>query len=114
MSPDVTLAVLLGVLGLLVGSFLNVCIHRLPRDQSVAFPASHCPSCERPLRWYHNVPVVSWLALGGRGALDERDGVHLGRTQGPLTGARGCPGSASIVTAAFSAVKARNVVPWTP
>jgi leader peptidase (prepilin peptidase) / N-methyltransferase len=59
-------AVLLGVLGLLVGSFLNVCIYRLPRDVSVAFPASHCPSCERPLRWYHNVPVVSWLFLGGR------------------------------------------------
>jgi len=56
----------LGILGLLVGSFLNVCIYRLPRDLSVSFPASHCPSCERPLRWYHNVPVVSWLVLGGR------------------------------------------------
>jgi leader peptidase (prepilin peptidase) / N-methyltransferase len=59
-------AVMLGVMGLLVGSFLNVCIYRLPRDLSVAFPASHCPSCEQPLRWYHNVPVASWLALGGR------------------------------------------------
>jgi leader peptidase (prepilin peptidase)/N-methyltransferase len=66
MTPEVTSAVLLGVLGLLVGSFLNVCIYRLPRDLSVAFPASHCPSCERPLRWYHNVPVVSWIVLGGR------------------------------------------------
>jgi leader peptidase (prepilin peptidase)/N-methyltransferase len=59
-------AAVLGVMGLLVGSFLNVCIYRLPLDLSVAFPASHCPSCEHPLRWYHNVPVASWLALGGR------------------------------------------------
>lgn len=64
--PPLLLAVPLGVLGLLVGSFLNVCIHRLPRDLSVVFPASHCPTCEAPLRWYHNLPVVSWLALGGR------------------------------------------------
>ena len=56
----------LGVLGLLVGSFLNVCIHRLPRDQSVVSPPSHCPACGTPLRWYHNVPVVSWLVLGRR------------------------------------------------
>ena len=66
MSPEVARLVLLGVLGLLVGSFLNVCIHRLPRDLSVLFPASHCPSCETPLRWYHNVPVFSWLLLGRR------------------------------------------------
>ncbi|MGV3520010.1 prepilin peptidase [Luteitalea sp.] len=66
MSPDLGLLVVLGVLGLLVGSFLNVCIYRLPRDRSVVFPASHCPSCEHPLRWYHNVPVISWLLLGGR------------------------------------------------
>jgi leader peptidase (prepilin peptidase)/N-methyltransferase len=65
-TPEVMTAVLLGVVGLLVGSFLNVCIYRLPRDLSIAFPASHCPSCERPLRWYHNVPVVSWIVLGGR------------------------------------------------
>ena len=66
MTPEVMTAVMLGVMGLLVGSFLNVCIYRLPRDLSVALPASHCPSCEQPLRWYHNVPVASWLALGGR------------------------------------------------
>lgn len=64
--PPFPLVCLVTVLGLLVGSFLNVCIHRLPRDLSVAFPASHCPSCEAPLRWYHNVPVLSWLALRGR------------------------------------------------
>lgn len=52
--------------GLVVGSFLNVLIHRLPRGESVAFPGSHCPSCGAPIRAYDNVPVVSWLVLGGR------------------------------------------------
>lgn len=52
--------------GLLIGSFLNVVIHRIPRDESVAFPASHCPHCGRTLRWWENVPVVSWLLLRGR------------------------------------------------
>ena len=66
MTGDLAGLVVLGVLGLLVGSFLNVCIHRLPRDLSVIFPASHCPSCEHALSWYHNVPVVSWLWLRGR------------------------------------------------
>jgi leader peptidase (prepilin peptidase) / N-methyltransferase len=52
--------------GLVVGSFLNVCIFRLPRDQSLLWPASHCTSCNRRLSWFENVPVVAWLALGGR------------------------------------------------
>jgi leader peptidase (prepilin peptidase) / N-methyltransferase len=65
-TPDPLYLVILGVLGLLIGSFLNVCIHRLPRDQSVVSPGSRCPSCRRALRWYHNVPVMSWLALRGR------------------------------------------------
>jgi leader peptidase (prepilin peptidase)/N-methyltransferase len=54
------------VLGLLVGSFLNVCIYRLPRRESLNWPGSHCTSCNRPLSWYENVPLVSWLMLGGR------------------------------------------------
>jgi leader peptidase (prepilin peptidase) / N-methyltransferase len=54
------------VLGLSVGSFLNVCIYRIPRRQSVAWPPSHCPRCRHPIAWYHNVPVVSYLALRGR------------------------------------------------
>ncbi len=58
--------VLLAVTGLAAGSFLNVCIHRLPRSQSVVCPASRCTACGRPLRWFENVPVVSWLALRGR------------------------------------------------
>jgi leader peptidase (prepilin peptidase)/N-methyltransferase len=60
------LSVLLGVLGLVVGSFLNVCIYRLPRRESINWPGSHCTSCNRPLSWYENVPIVSWLALRGR------------------------------------------------
>ncbi len=59
-------AVLAGILGLLIGSFLNVCIHRLPRDLSVIRPRSHCPECERPIAWYDNVPVVSYVLLGGK------------------------------------------------
>lgn len=56
---------LVGVLGLVVGSFLNVCIYRLPRRESVSWPGSRCTSCSRALSWYENLPVVSWLALRG-------------------------------------------------
>jgi leader peptidase (prepilin peptidase)/N-methyltransferase len=59
-------AVLLFGLGLVVGSFLNVCIYRLPREESIAWPASHCTTCNRTLRWYENVPVFSWAVLRGR------------------------------------------------
>jgi leader peptidase (prepilin peptidase)/N-methyltransferase len=54
------------VTGLLVGSFLNVCIYRLPRRESIVWPASHCTTCNRDLSWYENVPVISWLVLRGR------------------------------------------------
>ena len=57
---------LLGVLGLLVGSFLNVCIYRLPRRETILWGRSHCPSCGRQIRAWENVPVVSWLWLRGR------------------------------------------------
>ena len=60
------LAALLGLLGLVVGSFLNVCIYRLPRRESVNWPGSHCTSCNRALSWYENVPIISWLVLRGR------------------------------------------------
>lgn len=63
---SVWLAVLLGLLGLIVGSFLNVCIYRLPRRESVNWPGSHCTACSRPLSWYENVPIISWLVLRGR------------------------------------------------
>jgi leader peptidase (prepilin peptidase)/N-methyltransferase len=54
------------VLGLIVGSFLNVCIYRLPRRESIVWPASHCTTCQRRLRGIENIPVVSWVALRGR------------------------------------------------
>jgi leader peptidase (prepilin peptidase)/N-methyltransferase len=59
-------AALAAVLGALVGSFLNVVAHRLPRGESVNRPRSRCPSCETPIRAIDNVPVLSWLLLRGR------------------------------------------------
>lgn len=58
-----TLVVLWGALW---GSFANVVIARVPRGKSIAFPASHCPECETPIRWYDNLPIVSWFVLRGR------------------------------------------------
>ncbi len=56
----------LGAFGLCIGSFLNVCIYRLPRGESVAFPGSRCPSCGNAIHWYDNVPVASYVVLGGK------------------------------------------------
>jgi leader peptidase (prepilin peptidase)/N-methyltransferase len=58
--------ILLGVFGLMIGSFLNVCISRLPAGESVVMPRSHCRSCGAPIRPFDNVPVLSFLILGGR------------------------------------------------
>lgn len=54
------------VLGLLFGSFLNVCISRLPRNESIVHPRSHCPQCGATIRWYDNIPVINWFLLRGR------------------------------------------------
>jgi leader peptidase (prepilin peptidase)/N-methyltransferase len=52
--------------GAVIGSFLNVCIYRLPREESVAWPASHCPACRQAIAFYDNIPIVSYLILQGR------------------------------------------------
>jgi len=54
------------IVGSMVGSFLNVVIHRLPLEESVVFPSSHCPKCAKSIAWYDNIPLVSYLALGAR------------------------------------------------
>lgn len=59
-------AVFAGLLGLAIGSFLNVVVYRVPRGESVSHPRSRCPRCETPIAWYDNIPVASWLALGGK------------------------------------------------
>jgi len=63
---DPVLASSIFVFGLLFGSFLNVCIHRLPLGLSVVTPRSACPECKQPIAFYDNLPVLSWLILGGR------------------------------------------------
>ena len=57
---------LAGLVGLMIGSFLNVCTLRWPEDESVVFPGSHCPKCGEPIRWYDNVPVLGYVLLRGR------------------------------------------------
>ncbi len=61
-----TLIIFIFAFGACVGSFLNVVIYRMPRGESIAFPSSHCPKCGRGIRWYDNLPIISWLALRGR------------------------------------------------
>ncbi len=66
MAADAGLLLGAGVLGLCLGSFLNVCIFRLPHELSLVRPPSTCPRCNRPIAWRDNIPVVSWLLLKGR------------------------------------------------
>ncbi len=54
------------VFGAVIGSFLNVCIWRIPEGKSIVFPGSHCPSCGKPIRWTDNIPVLSYLLLRGK------------------------------------------------
>ncbi len=63
---QIFLVVLSFVVGAMVGSFLNVCVYRLPRNLSVVKPRSKCPRCEQSIAWYDNIPIVSWLALGAK------------------------------------------------
>lgn len=64
--PDLIAYIFVFIFGGLVGSFLNVVIHRVPREESVVFPNSRCPKCETAIKPYDNLPIVSWLILGGK------------------------------------------------
>jgi leader peptidase (prepilin peptidase)/N-methyltransferase len=64
--PHALYIVFFFALGACVGSFLNVVVWRLPRDESLVTPPSHCPKCNTPLRWYDNIPVFGWITLGGK------------------------------------------------
>lgn len=63
---EIVICVLAAVLGLCVGSFLNVVIYRVPLGMSIAMPPSHCPKCGERIRWYDNIPVLSYIILGGK------------------------------------------------
>jgi leader peptidase (prepilin peptidase)/N-methyltransferase len=64
--PQPLILVVAGILGAVIGSFLNVVIHRVPREESIVLPSSRCPSCGAEISFYDNVPVLSYLMLGGR------------------------------------------------
>jgi leader peptidase (prepilin peptidase) / N-methyltransferase len=66
MTPYLVFSLFALVTGLVVGSFLNVCICRMPKGESVVIPPSHCPQCDYRIRWYDNIPIVSYLLLRGR------------------------------------------------
>jgi len=66
MTPLSIPYLIVGVFGLILGSFLNVCIRRIPQRESIVTPRSHCPRCGRLIRWFDNIPVLSYLLLGGR------------------------------------------------
>jgi leader peptidase (prepilin peptidase)/N-methyltransferase len=66
MTPFLTLSIFALVTGMVVGSFLNVCICRMPKDESVVTPPSHCPACDYRIRWYDNIPLLSYLLLRGK------------------------------------------------
>jgi leader peptidase (prepilin peptidase) / N-methyltransferase len=60
------LAPILFLFGAIIGSFANVCIFRIPAEESIVFPGSRCPECKQPVAWYDNIPLLSWLVLRGR------------------------------------------------
>ena len=57
---------LIFILGSIVGSFLNVCIYRMPKEESIVSPPSHCPNCKKRIPWFYNVPLISYVLLKGR------------------------------------------------
>jgi leader peptidase (prepilin peptidase)/N-methyltransferase len=63
---DVFFIVTIFIFGIVIGSFLNVLIYRIPKGENIAYPASKCQSCQTPLKWWHNIPILSWFILGGK------------------------------------------------
>ncbi len=64
--PKYFFAATFSITGSMIGSFLNVCIHRMPLEQSLVHPPSHCPKCKYSIPWHLNIPVFAWIRLGGR------------------------------------------------
>lgn len=62
----IEIAFVIFIFGTMIGSFLNVVIYRIPKGESIAFPASKCQSCQTTLKWWHNIPLFSWLFLRGK------------------------------------------------
>lgn len=62
----IEMAVIVFIFGAMVGSFLNVVIYRIPKGESIVFPASKCQSCQNSLKWWHNIPIFSWIFLKGK------------------------------------------------
>lgn len=60
------MAILIFIIGLIIGSFLNVCIYRIPREESIVFPSSYCPNCKLNLKWKDLIPLISYMILRGR------------------------------------------------
>ncbi len=66
MQENILITIMVFIFGTLIGSFLNVVIYRIPKGENIAFPASKCQNCQTPLKWYHNIPLFSWLFLRGK------------------------------------------------
>src|SRR5688572_8895300 len=66
LMPPIAGYILAGVFGAIIGSFLNVVIHRVPLEESIVFPNSRCPSCGAVIAFYDNIPILSYLALGAK------------------------------------------------
>ena len=62
----IEIAVIVFIFGAMIGSFLNVVIYRIPKGESIVFPSSKCQSCQNSLKWWHNIPIFSWLFLRGK------------------------------------------------